>query len=402
MTTLQREIDAVLARDSCTGCGMCAQLDSGISMALDGAGYLRPSPSGPSAPIDGAAEIFRRSCPGVRVHVPTPAPGATRDPLMGSALDVWRAWATDESMRLAGSSGGVLTALHAWLIAEGRAARIVGAAAGNEPRRTVPVTIMSRGDALAAAGSRYAPVGVLANPDALGADAIVGKPCEIAAARRSSEDLVAGEPPLLLSFFCAGTPSQHATDALLTSLDIAVDDPVTALRYRGNGWPGRFTATSAQRTVSADYDESWGKTLGPATQWRCKMCPDGVGESADIVCADSWETDERGYPTFAEGAGMSALIVRTERGRRVIAEALRAGVIEVEPLKMSQLVAAQPLQVNRRRFLWARILGSRLAGRPTPSYRGFGLLRFALFAPRTALRTARGTYRRVKSARPRR
>src|SRR5690606_23400732 len=165
------------------------------------------------------------------------------------------------------------------LTGEGRPSQLTGAAAGASPRRTVPVTIMSREQALAAAGSRYAPVGALDNPAILTAGAVTGKPCEIAALRQASDDLVAGETPLLLSFFCAGTPSQHATDQLLSKLGVEPDDPVDALRYRGNGWPGRFVATAGDREVSADYDESWGKTLGPTTQWRCKICPDGIGES---------------------------------------------------------------------------------------------------------------------------
>jgi coenzyme F420 hydrogenase subunit beta len=148
--------------------------------------------------------------------------------------------------------------------------------------------------------------------------------------------------------------------------------------------------------VNADYDESWGKTLGPTTQWRCKLCPDGIGESADIVCADAWDTDEKGYPVFTEGEGVSALIARTSRGQRVIEEAARSGAISLMPLDVDHLTEAQPLQVTRRRFLLARLIGSRLAGRGTPRFRGFGLSRWILFAPREAIRTVRGTYRRVR------
>ncbi len=202
----------------------------------------------------------------------------------------------------------------------------------------------------------------------------------------------------MLSFFCAGTPSQHATDALLAELGVEAHDEVGTLRYRGRGWPGRFTATSGGRTVSADYDASWGSTLGPATQWRCKVCADGVGESADIVSADAWESDEHGYPSFVDGDGVSALIARTERGRRTILEAAAAGAIMLEPLAVERLADAQPLQTQRRRFLGARLLGSLLAGRRPPRYPGFALLRLSAAAPRTALRVLRGTVRRVRGS----
>lgn len=367
-------------------------------MALDDDGYLRPRFDGPSRAVSGAESVFRRSCPGVIVRSPRPPAGALKHPLLGAYLVAWRAWSTDADIRYAGSSGGALTALHTWLVASGRAARVTGAAkdaAG--PRRSVPVTIVTRQEALDAAGSRYGPVAGLDNDDVLRSGAAVtAKPCEISALRQAAPELVDGEPPLMLSFFCAGTPSQTATDDLLTTLGIAPTDEVTDLRYRGNGWPGRFSATTLERTVSVGYQQSWGEALGPTTQWRCKVCPDGVGESADIVSADCWETDERGYPVFAEGDGTSALIARTERGRLTILEAEAAGAIVLQPLPMATLAAAQPLQTGRRRFLGARLLGSLLAGRRPPQYRGFSLTRLTMAAPRRALRVVRGTFRRVR------
>ncbi len=402
MTELRARVRDVLARDACSGCGLCAQLDGGLQMRLDSDGYARPAEVGTPAEVPDAVRTFARSCPGVRVAAQAPR-GSLRHPLLGSYFAAWEAWATDPEIRLAGSSGGVLTALHTWLIASGRAARVAGVAGDPQrPRRSIPITITTREQALTAAGSRYAPVAALGNPDVLApGSAVTAKPCEIAALRAAN---IAGEDegPLLLSFFCAGTPSQHATDALLEGLGIGQDQKVDALRYRGNGWPGRFAARAGRAEVSADYEESWGSTLGPTTQWRCKVCPDGVGESADIVAADSWATDERGYPQFAEGDGVSALIARTKRGLQVIEDAIAEGVIEVRPLSMDALASAQPLQTARRRHLLARLWGSALAGRRPPRYPGFGLARLSFAHPRRFVQVLRGTLRRVRAARGRR
>ena len=396
MSDLRARVAEVLKADACTGCGMCSLLDGGLSMTLE-TGYLRPTATGAPDQLEGAARIFDRACPGRRVSAQN-APGSTRHPLLGSYLGIWVAWATDETARHRGSSGGVLTALHEWLLQEQKDARIVSAAVSERAAsRTVPVTITTREQALASAGSRYAPVGVAGNREILDAPtAITGKPCEISALRAAD---LTEETPLLLSFFCAGTPSQGATQKLVTDLGGPPVDQLTSLRYRGNGWPGRFVAAFEGGEVSADYEQSWGSTLGPATQWRCKICPDGIGESADVVAADSWDTDERGYPVFDEGAGQSALIARTPRGMAAVLAAEAAGFLTLRELDPQTLLAAQPLQANRRTFLLARIVGTLLAGRRVPRYRGFGLLRLALTAPRTAVRTARGTYRRVRSSR---
>ena len=178
-----------------------------------------------------------------------------------------------------------------------------------------------------------------------------------------------------------GSLPSRRPDALVTSLGIPAGEELFHLRYRGQGWPGRFTAVSADgREVSAGYDESWDYT-GPTTQWRCKICPDGVGESSDLAAGDLWRVDDRGYPDFTEGDGISVLIARTARGRDVVERAVAAGVLKVRPVDLRDVVGAQPLQVSRRTTLLARLLGARAAGRPVPRYRGFRLFSLACACP---------------------
>ena len=392
----QRGIDAgvarVLADDLCSGCGACCQLDPGLEMQLSPDGFSRPvrTAATPQAADPAVQRAFRRVCPGVSLRPPEEA-GQRFHPTMGRYLQAWSGWAGDPEVRRRGSSGGVLTALAGWLSERGTA--VVGAGVSPaDPRRTVAVTITSREEALAAAGSRYAPVSVAQHEPA---GAVVGKPCEVSALRSLAG--VRAEPePVYLSFFCAGTPSQHATDALVRGLGVEDGDPVEDLWYRGRGWPGAFSVVSADRTATLSYDQSWGQHLGPAVQWRCKLCPDGVGEFSDITAADYWDVDEHGYPSFAEGDGRSAVLVRTRRGQQVLAEALAAGVVQLEPLDLDALAQVQPLQVQRRSTMAGRLLGHGLAGRRLPTYRGFGLVTLAVAGWRSNVRAARGTRRRAR------
>jgi coenzyme F420 hydrogenase subunit beta len=395
------QVTAVVTSGNCSGCGACVLLDPRLGMRLDGEGYSRPAVVADGPPADaGAARAFAAACPGRQVRAPRPA-GSQRHPFLGPVRMAWEAWAADPVVRHAGSSGGVLTALTGWLAETGEVTRVVSAAAAtDDPRTTVPVTITDRPTALAAAGSRYAPVSVAADAGALDAGgAVVGKPCEASALRALSA--ARGTPaPLLMSFFCAGVPSQHATRGLVEHLGLRGDQPLAQLRYRGQGWPGRFTAVALDGAeVSASYDESWGGHLGRTTQWRCKICPDGVGESADLSAGDLWRVDDRGYPLFAESDGVSVLIARTARGEDVVRRAVAAGVLVVRPVDLAAVAAAQPLQVNRRATLAARLLGTRAARRPVPRYRGFGLSRLAMRVPRAAVRAGRGTFRRVGASR---
>ena len=210
---------------------------------------------------------------------------------------------------------------------------------------------------------------ILASPTA-----VTGKPCEISALRAAD---LTEQPPLLLSFFCAGTPSQDATEKLVSDLGGPLVDRLTSLRYRGEGWPGRFVATFDGGKVSADYEQSWGSTLGPATQWRCKICPDGIGESADVVAADSWDTDARGYPVFDEGAGQSALIARTPRGVAAVLAAEAAGFLTLRELDPQTLLAAQPCRrtVAPSSSRASRALSSPVAGSRAIAASGFSAWR---------------------------
>jgi coenzyme F420 hydrogenase subunit beta len=396
---LDRAIDRVVRSGNCSGCGACALLDSGIEMRLNDEGYNRPVRTGATSATADARSRFAAVCPGVTVAAQSPE-GATRHPTMGPVIQVFEAWATDDGIRFAGSSGGVLTALSTWLLETGEAARVIGAASEpSEPRRTVSVQLTTREGAIASAGSRYAPASNAALPAALLPDtAFVGKPCEVSALRA----LHAGrdDAPLLLSFYCAGIPSQHATDRLTETLGVPTGEPIEALWYRGHGWPGRFTVTRGDGSeASASYEDSWGTALGPTVQWRCKLCPDGVGESSDVTAADLWRADDRGYPDFTEGAGVSALIARTARGLDVVRRAVAAGVITATPISINSVAAVQPLHRDRRRTLAGRLLGTMLAGGIVPRYRGFGLIALALPRLRENWRMAKGSFRRRRALR---
>jgi coenzyme F420 hydrogenase subunit beta len=392
---LDQAIARVVDQGNCSGCGACVLLDSGLHMGLDSHGFNRPVRQSTSVTADDVTARFAAMCPGVVVRAQRPAL-SRRHPTMGPYVEAFEAWASDDEIRYAGSSGGALTALSAWLISTGEASRVVSATVDSAaPRRTVTVEITTREKALALAGSRYAPASNAAASAALDpAAAFVGKPCEVSALRA----MQGGTGPLLLSFFCAGTPSQHATDSLAEKLGVPTDEPIRDLWYRGRGWPGRFTVVRHDgSTVDTSYDESWGQSLGPAVQWRCKICVDGVGESADVTAADFWRADERGYPDFSEGPGVSALIARTERGLDVIRRAIAAGVLAATRIDIADLAAVQPLQRTRRETLSGRLAGTVAAGGRVPRYRGFSLLALAMPRLRDTYRTAKGTFRRRRA-----
>lgn len=390
----------VLKGNLCSGCGACAALaPEAIAMSVSGDGFLRPLQS--TAISSDADATIARVCPGLGYRQDA---GTRPDhPLWGPVISMYQGNASDPELQHQASSGGALSGILLHLLQTGRVDRVVQVTGAPDlPIGNAVVLSGDRADVLAAAGSRYAPSAPLADLPALLDTALryafVGKPCDVAAlhAMGRFDPRVKERFTYLLSFFCAGVPSLRGAREILARLGVAETD-LAAFRYRGHGWPGFATATrhdgSAERM---SYAESWGEILSRHVQFRCKICPDGTGGFADVVCADAWETDDRGYPVFDERDGVSLIVCRTEKGEALVRDAAAAGTIEITGYDGVGLAAMQPGQTNKRRLTLARLLALRILNRPMPRYRGFHLIRNAVHAGVWRnLRNFLGTLRRA-------
>lgn len=369
---------ARVARGSlCSGCGGCALVAPGaIRMEEVAPGLLRPRQV---AALSGDEEdAIAAICPGLGQRVA--AGGRHDDVLWGPYLAMRTGHATDPELRHAASSGGALSAVLVHLLAAGEIDGVIQTAAA--PRLPIGnVTVLSRDPAQvqAAAGSRYAPssplAGLAAHLDGAERLAFVGKPCDVAALRAlaARDGRVAARFPVMLSFFCAGVPALAGAREVLGRLG-AAEAETAAFRYRGHGWPGRATARLRDGTErSMSYHDSWGGVLSRHVQHRCKICADGTGKAADLVCADAWECDDRGYPLFDEKPGVSLIVARTEHGAALMRAAEAAGHLATAPFDPTGLARMQPGQSGRRRALMARLAGLRVLGRPVPHYAGLNL-----------------------------
>ncbi len=345
-------------------------------MEVEAPGYLRPVQSAALSAEEEAA--ITAICPGLGQTVTSE--GRSDSTLWGPYVSMSTGHATDPSVRFAGSSGGALSMMLIHLIETGVVDAVVQTTASPELPIGNATVITAEAEAItAAAGSRYAPSAPLEDLPAQLASgkrfAFVGKPCDAVALRALTrrDPKVAQTFPVILSFFCAGIPSHTGGEEVLTTLGTTLGD-TAAFRFRGNGWPGQATATAQDGTErSMSYHDSWGKILTRHIQHRCKICADGTGMAADIVCADAWESDEGGYPVFDEADGVSLIVARTPLGQELIDAARSAGRIETEDFDITTLPAMQPGQRLRRRMLLARLAARRLMGFPIPRYRGLHL-----------------------------
>lgn len=144
------------------------------------------------------------------------------------------------------------------------------------------------------------------------------------------------------------------------------------------------------------YNDSWGNILADHVQFRCKVCADGTGAAADIVSADAWHCDARGYPIFDERPGISLMVARTALGADILNQARDAGAITLAAFDPANLAQMQPGQYGRKRVLAARLAALAVLRRPFPIYRGLNLQAAMRYAPiKVLLRNFLGTAKRV-------
>ncbi len=397
-------INDVVARQLCCGCGVCAYLSPDSIEMADSLDHGR-RPRNKNGRADDADAM--KACPGIALeHVAGDHPADAIPELLpawGPVLEVWEGHATDEAIRFAGSSGGAASGLALACIESGGMHGVLHVRARpDEPLLNETVLSTTREDILGATGSRYAPAspcdGLQMIEDAPGPCVFIGKPCDVAAVRNAAglRESLQEKIGVTIGFFCAGTPTTKGTMALLERLDVDEPSDVVGVRYRGNGWPGRTVFTvktgAGTETRSLSYEESWGEVLANHKQWRCNVCADHTGEFADIAVGDPWHRKRS-----PDEPGRSLILVRTERGRRVLAEAVAAGYLTVVRSDATALPSSQPELLRGRGAVWGRLLACRLMGVPTPRYRGMPMFRhwWSRLTLREKARATVGTMRRV-------
>lgn len=399
---MRLSIDDVVQANLCHGCGACAA-SADVEMSLNALGFARP------ANVDlapGASDAnFETICSGYRIE--QDAAGRHYDDAWGPMISLWTGHSTDDEIRFRGSSGGVISAIAIELLETKVVDFVVHTRADpDNPLGNVTTPSYTRAEVLAGAGSRYAPSSPLADLQSyLGSGkrfAFIGKPCDIASLRlmAKTDPRIDAQIPLMLSFFCAGIPSRFGARAVIEKLGVKEED-LQRFEFRGRGWPGLTRATRADGSEETmDYNSSWGNILSRHVQFRCKICPDGTGEFADIVCADAWYGKD-GYPDFAERDGRSLVMARTPAGAEFLARFEVRKAIVLEPLEPKEIELMQPYQRDRKRAVLARLFAMRLRGALQPVYRNLRLRELTLrCSPIWLARNMLGTFRRLPRTPP--
>jgi coenzyme F420 hydrogenase subunit beta len=400
-------LEEIVEGGLCIGCGLCQAVAGRdkIQIILTPEGRERPVAL---RALDAATlERINAICPGTRVEGARPeaqSERATHDVVWGSAEELAIGYAGDPQLRYRASTGGVLTALGQFLLTSGRAKFILHVGRSHvEPLRTEARVSFDAASVLEGVGSRYGPAAPLVDFTALldraEPFALIAKPCDIAAVRNLSriDSRVDRYLRYALTFVCGGASDLTKSEEVVSEFGIR-EDELSLFRYRGYGNPGPTRLeTKDGRAFELSYQDMWEDEATWRIQPRCKICPDAIGESADLAASDVWP----GGGPSGEDEGFNGIIVRTERGLELYRAALAAGaIVETRRIGFRDFDEFQPHQVRKKRAVWARLAGMRAAGRAVPETHNLRLSECArLNTLGENLAEARGARRRSKQGR---
>lgn len=371
MTSKKTWTPAEIARaDFCIGCGLCQSALGAETIRLEENDKGLNVPVELRALTEAEAEAFSVYCPGANMTAPAPAADAPSDPMWGNMRLSRQVHAGDAATRFRSASGGALTGLCRHLLAS-KTVGFIQHVRPDPARALHSIAWRSETPEQLAegSGSRYAPTSPLAAFHEALEDgrpfAFVGRPCDVMAIRQlaQTDSRVDERCRYLMAFMCGGTSEFQITTGQLEKWGTS-EAALSHFSWRGNGCPGPVLATEkggrehrgTYFTLYGKDESAWGLFL------RCKLCPDAIGLSADVVASDCWaggapDEDANGDPV--EDAGFNYVIARTPGGEALLRAAMAGGEIVADARKIgtADFDDVQPHQVTKRQALKARYEG---------------------------------------------
>lgn len=377
--------------DYCVGCGLCKTKEKA---------EIRTNTKGYYEVVSGDIDWLRQVCPSEGRQVER-----FSGTIWGRYEKLFLGWSEDPQVRKQASSGGALTELAAFLLEQKIVDGIIHTQADeSDPTKTKSHISVTRDELINRCGSRYAishPLEIIETLDLSKKYAFIGKPCDVDALTNAFALYPELKDSIILtmSFFCAGLPSFDAQEKLLKALGCE-KEKCRSLRYRGDGWPGFATACDDQgKEYKMDYDSSWGKILGRDLMPMCRFCINGIGETADISCADGWYLSENGKPDFSEHEGRNIIFARSKEGLELIEKVSSRRMLHVEEFPDAETVLPkiQFIHEGKRQSAMAKKEAMRLFARPFPKYPNQVIRKYSKTASTVfKLKTFKGTVDRIR------
>lgn len=369
---MSHPLETIVANGQCIGCGFCAATfrdnlpETSVAIEYDEReGIYRPVVRGWSEEKPTGTFI----CPGSSMDMPSLSEltyqAQPSDVMTGIWKDIRAVASTDVTDRKQAASGGAVPAILRHLFETGAIDCTYCVITPPGSRDGYGAVLTSVEDLRLIHGSVYHPADFGRQLRTLfegeGRFAFVGLPCEVAALRQ----VLADRPDIrercvaAISIFCGGINRFDGIAYYLAAFDLSADR-VRTIRYREGDWPGSMAVgvegEDRPRVVHRIHGNTRWRILrymaafqGPWMLKRCRICPDQIGDFADIAVGDPHLPRFRALAKENGGQGYSAIITRTDSGEAIVVAALKNGALQEVPLSRDELVASQGYTLENRR-----------------------------------------------------
>ncbi len=334
-----KNVSSVLKTNTCTGCGCCSAIcpQHCLSTSLDiEKGYYTTQLA------EGCTDcgLCQKVCP---IYTWNNQKG---NPYVGSYLNVFSGYSTDNEHRKSSASGGITTAILTYMLKEQIIeAAVVAFRKKDDPLKAEMKIVTSYEDIYTSKGSVYAPTSYFSIIEEIAKSpysklAIVGLPCHIEGMSNLMRlhRQIKDKTILKIALVCGHTPSIKGYEYSFKRLGIKKNE-VTSITNRGEGWPGYLKITSRNSNIKIQYGNkySWGMVLASPiyTPTGCLHCVDATGYQADISICDAWLEKFRDDKT-----GRNLLLVRSMKMMSVIKGMIKENLICISEETIADFIKA--------------------------------------------------------------
>ena len=266
---------------------------------------------------------------------------------LGKIKKVFFGYSTNNNLRYNGASGGIVTSLLLYMLQHKLVDKVL--VVRMEGFTVKPLLTGNEDEVISAQGSIYFKTfslrilqDIIHNIKKGKRLGIVGLPCQISTLKKRLKNYE--NKTFFIGLICNHTNEYWYMHHIIERYLPKNTKPL-GISARKDGWPGTIkilfkSKNQNPKETRIDYNtQFWGllPSLGISAPSGCLICTDHLASKADIVAADAWHPKYVGNDVL----GVSIILVRTEKGLKLIKSALKNKWLNVEEAKLLDLFISQ-------------------------------------------------------------
>ncbi len=334
------DISKVVSNGMCIGCGTCEGICGAKAIST---GYKKDGSL--VAYIDSEKCISCGICINVCPSSPKREIGNSIEDIFHGKLGkvAYKAYAVDEDIRRRGQSGGVVTALMAYLMERGDIRGAATCSYNSEKGMFETHISQSKQDVLNSVGSNYIQIphcnAIIRNRNKIDAAVLLG--CQADALQKvKSLNL-----KYTFGLICAGLYKKPLLNEFGCS---EIDGKIKSFRFRDKrygGVPGDSVLDFGDNKIKTKPKSERTRYFKSYRNMRCMACNLKLNNKSDILFGDPW-----GLESDDSDMGYTVVIPRTQKGEELIRDAVKDGIINIVIVDVESVIKGQYIDHYKSQF----------------------------------------------------